>query len=227
VGDRLQRPAMDWAPWELFDAATFSTYLAAAAALVVAPGPGQALVMARTLQGGARAGLLTSVGLNLGTVVHTAAAALGLSALLLASATAFTVVKLVGAVYLLVLGIRMIAGTLGGRPVTAPDQPVPESSGLPSSRLLAHGVITGVLNPKVAVFFLAFLPQFVHPERGGVFVQFAVLGLVLATLGVIGDSIVALVAARTGRRMAAGAWRERVTGGVLVALGVRLALVHR
>jgi threonine/homoserine/homoserine lactone efflux protein len=96
-----------------------------------------------------------------------------------------------------------------------------------SSRLLAHGALTGVLNPKVAVFFLAFLPQFVRPERGGVFVQFAVLGAVLATLGVIGDSLVAVVAARTGRRLAAGAWRERITGGVLVALGVRLALVRR
>ena len=218
---------MHWAPWELFDAATFVTYLGTAAALVAAPGPGQALVMARTLQGGVRAGLLTSLGLNLGTVVHTVAAALGLSALLLASATAFTVVKLVGAVYLVVLGARMIAGTLGAPPVAAPDRPQPEAPRLPSSRLLAHGVVTGVLNPKVAVFFLAFLPQFVRPERGGVFVQFAVLGLVLATLGVIGDSIVALVAARTGRRLAAGAWRERVTGGVLVALGVRLALVRR
>ena len=83
-----------------------------------------------------------------------------------------------------------------------------------------------MLNPKVALFFLAFLPQFVRPERGAVFVQFAVLGLVLATLGVMGDSIVALIAARTGRRMAAG-WRERLTGGVLIALGVRLALVRR
>ena len=218
---------MHWAPWELFDAATFGTYVGAAAALVAAPGPGQALVMARTLQGGVRAGLLTSVGLNLGTVVHTIAAALGLSALLLASATAFTVVKLVGAVYLVVLGARMIAGTFGRRPQTAAALPSPESSRLPDSRLLAHGMLTGVLNPKVAVFFLAFLPQFVRPERGGVFVQFAVLGLVLATLGVIGDSIVALIAGRTGRRMAAGAWRERLTGSVLVALGVRLALVRR
>jgi threonine/homoserine/homoserine lactone efflux protein len=218
---------MHWAPWNLFDAATFGTYLAAAAALVIAPGPGQALVMARTLQGGVRAGLLTSVGLNLGTVVHTAAAALGLSALLLASATAFTVVKLVGAVYLVILGARMIASTWGGRRLlAAPDRPA-EAPRLPSSRLLAHGALTGVLNPKVAVFFLAFLPQFVRPERGGVFVQFAVLGLVLATLGVIGDSIVALIAGRTGRRMAGGAWRERLTGGVLVALGIRLALLRR
>jgi len=218
---------MHWAPWELFDAATFGTYLATAAALVAAPGPGQALVMARTLQGGVRAGLLTSVGLNLGTLAHTVAAALGLSALLLASATAFTVVKLVGAVYLVLLGTRMVAGTLGARPVAAPDRATAETPRVQSARLLAHGALTGLLNPKVAVFFLAFLPQFVRPERGGVFVQFLVLGLVLATLGVIGDSLVAVVAARTGRRVAAGAWRERITGSVLVALGVRLALVRR
>ena len=218
---------MHWAPWELFDAATFGTYLATAAALVAAPGPGQALVMARTLQGGVRAGLLTSVGLNLGTVGHTVAAALGLSALLFASATAFTVVKMVGAVYLVVLGTRMIAGTLRAQPAAAPDRTPVQTPPVASSRLLAHGAVTGLLNPKVAVFFLAFLPQFVRPERGGVFLQFAVLGVTLATLGVIGDSLVAVVAARTGRRMAAGAWRERISGGVLVALGIRLALVRR
>jgi threonine/homoserine/homoserine lactone efflux protein len=223
----LQRAAMIPAPWELFDAATFGTYLAAAAALVAAPGPGQALVMARTLQSDLRAGLLTSVGLNLGTLVHTVAAALGLSALLLASATAFTVVKLVGSLYLVFLGTRMIARTLRARQVGLPDRPAPETPRIESSRLLVHGVLTGILNPKVAVFFLAFLPQFVRPERGGVFAQFAVLGLVLATMGVMGDCIVAVIASRTGRRMAAGLWRERVTGGVLVALGLRLALVRR
>ena len=218
---------MHWADSGLFDATTFGTYLGAAAALVAAPGPGQALVMARTLQGGLRAGLLTSVGLNLGTLAHTVAAALGLSALLLASATAFTAVKLVGAVYLVLLGTRMIAGTLGARPVAAPDRAGTGAPRVQSSRLLAHGALTGLLNPKVAVFFLAFLPQFVRPERGRVFLQFAVLGLVLATLGVLGDSLVAILAARTGRRVAAGAWRERITGGVLVALGVRLAFIRR
>src|SRR5215468_8069869 len=218
---------MSPAPWELFDATTFGTYLAAAAALVAAPGPGQALVMARTLQGDLRAGLLTSIGLNLGTVVHTVVAALGLSALLLASATAFTVVKLVGSVYLLVLGARMIARTLGARRESAPEASEPMAPRIQSSRLLLHGVVTGVLNPKVALFFLAFLPQFVRPERGGVFAQFMVLGLALATMGVMGDSIVALIASRTRRRMAAGLWRERLTGGVLVALGVRLAFVRR
>ena len=218
---------MHWAPWELFDATTFGTYLSAAGALIVAPGPGQALVVARTVQGGTRAGLLTSIGLNLGTLGHTVAAALGLSALLLASATAFTVVKLVGAVYLVVLGTRMLAGTFGSRPVAPPVSGDAAGPKLPSSRLLAHGAVTGLLNPKVAVFFLAFLPQFVRPERGGVLIQFATLGVVLATLGVLGDSLVAVVAGRTRRRMATSAWRERITGSLLLALGVRLAFVRR
>src|SRR5512135_3239304 len=125
---------MHWAPWEVIDAATFGTYVATAVALVAAPGPGQALVLARTLQGGVRAGLLTSVGLNLGTVGHTIAAALGLSALLLASATAFTVVKLVGAIYLVLLGARMIRGTLGASPVEAPARAEPGVPGVASSR---------------------------------------------------------------------------------------------
>ena len=215
------------APWELFDATTFGTYLAAAAALVAAPGPGQALVMARTLQGDLRSGLLTSVGLNLGTLVHTVAAALGLSALLLASATAFTVVKLVGAVYLMVLGARMLLRSLRARRVPTAEGAELAVLRIQSSRLLLHGVLTGMLNPKVALFFLAFLPQFVRPERGAVFLQFAVLGVTLATLGVMGDSIVAVIASRTGHRMSAGVWRERLTGGVLVALGVRLAFVRR
>jgi threonine/homoserine/homoserine lactone efflux protein len=218
---------MHGAPWELFDAKTYATYLAAAAALVAAPGPGQALVVARTLHGGARAGLLTSVGLNLGTLGHTVAAALGLSALLLASATAFTVVKLVGAAYLLVLGARMLLATLRRTPVAVPSRGEPEPRPVDSSSLLAHGVLTGLLNPKVALFFLAFLPQFVRPERGWVFLQFTVLGATLALLGVVGDCAVALLAARTGRRLLGGTWRERITGGVLVALGVRLALVRR
>jgi len=218
---------MHWTLWTLFDAATFGTYLAAAAALVAAPGPGQALVMARTVQGGLRAGLFTSVGLNIGTLGHTVAAALGLSALLLASATAFTVVKLVGAVYLAVLGTRLLVGTFRARAVAAPASARPDGPPVPGTRLLAHGVLTGLLNPKVAVFFLAFLPQFVRPERGAVLVQFAVLGAALATLGVMGDSLVAVIAAGTRRKMATGVLRERITGGVLIALGVRLAFIRR
>ena len=222
---------MPWLPWHLFDASTIGAYLAVAVALIAAPGPGQALVMARTLQGGARAGLLTSLGLNLGTLTHTVAAALGLSAVLMASATAFTVVKLLGAVYLLFLGGSMLWKSFRDRSAPAGAEPRPNANGRPPVHLFLHAVVTGILNPKVALFFFAFLPQFVRPERGYPFVQFAVLGCILAGFGVVGDSLVAVLTARAHSRVLAGSrgsvWRERIVGTVLVALGLRLAFVSR
>ena len=222
---------MPWLPWHLFDATTIGADLAVAVALIAAPGPGQALVMARTLQGGARAGLLTSLGLNLGTLTHTVAAALGLSAVLMASATAFTVVKLLGAVYLLFLGGSMLWKSFRDRSAPAGAEPRPNANGRPPVHLFLHAVVTGILNPKVALFFFAFLPQFVRPERGYPFVQFAVLGCILAGFGVVGDSLVAVLTARAHSRVLAGSrgsvWRERIVGTVLVALGLRLAFVSR
>jgi len=223
---------MPWLPWHLFDASTLGAYLAVAVALIAAPGPGQALVMARTLQGGARAGLLTSLGLNVGTLTHTVAAALGLSAVLMASATAFTVVKIVGAVYLLCLGGSMLWKSLREKsPEAAGPRRGPDGNGRPPAHLFLHAVVTGILNPKVALFFFAFLPQFVRPERGYPFVQFAVLGCILAGFGVVGDSLVAVLTARAHARVIADSrgsvWRERIVGTVLVALGLRLAFVSR
>ena len=198
---------------------SFLLFFSFSSVIALSPGPGIFYVAARTLADGRGVGLASSLGTGLGGLVHVEAGAVGVSALILASAEAFTVLKLAGALYLVWLGIKTAR--------EARLDIVTTARGAGVGRAFRDGIVVEALNPKTAAFFLAFLPQFVHPERGGVFVQFAVLGLVLATLGVIGDSIVALVAARTGRRMAAAAWRERVTGGVLVALGVRLALVHR
>jgi len=212
--------------WQVFDASTLATYLAASIALVAAPGPGQALVIARTLQGGARAGVLTAAGLEIGTAVHVFAAAFGLSVVLAHSATAFTVVKMVGAAYLVWLGVKAwrdakdAAALAVASPETVADR-----------RLLAHAAVTGLLNPKVALFFLAFLPQLVHAERGAVLLQFIVLGSLFAVVGLVGDSAVAVAAGRVRRRIAASprfaAWRERITGSVLIALGLRLALIEQ
>lgn len=213
----------------LFDGSTLLAYLAASILLVVTPGPGQALVIARTLAGGRKAGVLTAVGLEIGTLGHTLAAALGLSALLAASATAYSFVKYAGAVYLIVLGVLTLRRS-GRPPVEEAAVLIPDGAGkgLP---LVMHGVLTGTLNPKVAVFFVAFLPQFVHPERGMVFVQFLCLGVLLATLGLIGDSTVAWLTARASGRLRQNsrfaAWRERLTGSILIALGLRLALAER
>jgi threonine/homoserine/homoserine lactone efflux protein len=209
----------------LFDTPTLLTFGLASAALVAAPGPGQALVLTRTLQGGARAGVLTACGLEVGTAVHTLAAALGLSAVLARSAMAFTVVKYFGASYLVLLGLLALRASAPARGASdrAPQPP-------PPAHLLAHAAVTGVLNPKVALFFLAFLPQFVNPSRGRAFLQFVLLGLGFTLLGLIGDSLVAVIAGGAQRRLLAdrrwARWRERLTGTILVALGLRLALVR-
>jgi threonine/homoserine/homoserine lactone efflux protein len=213
--------------WQVFDLPTLITYTLAGAALVVAPGPGQALVVARTLQAGTRAGVLTAAGLEIGTMGHVVAAALGLSAILAHSATAFTVVKFIGAAYLLWLGITALRKA-GKEAQAEPGQAGAVPSG---SRLLMQAALTGVFNPKVALFFLAFLPQFVHPERGHVLLQFVVLGSWLALMGLMGDSTVAWLVGRARRRIAGSRrfalWRDRVTGSVLIGLGLKLALAER
>lgn len=198
---------------------TFLLFLAAASVIALSPGPGIFYVAARTLADGRGAGLASSLGTGAGGLVHVAAGAAGVSALIMASAEAFTLLKFAGAVYLVWLGIRTAR--------EARVEAVATTGGVGMGRALRDGVVVEALNPKTAAFFLAFLPQFVRPERGAVVFQFAVLGLVLATLGVLGDSLVAVLAARTGRKLAAGVRRERITGGVLVALGIRLAFVRR
>jgi threonine/homoserine/homoserine lactone efflux protein len=209
----------------LFDLSTLVTFGLASAALVATPGPGQALVLTRTLQGGTRAGVLTAAGLEIGTAVHTFAAALGLSAVLATSATAFSVVKYLGAAYLVVLGLLAL-----GRPAPR-SHPSSPSHPPPPRHLVAHAAVTGLLNPKVALFFLAFLPQFVDPSRGHSFLQFIVLGLGFALLGFTGDSLVALIAGGARSRLLEDSrWelrRERLTGAILIGLGIRLALLSR
>lgn len=210
----------------LFAPDTLLAFSVAAAAIVAAPGPGQALVLTRTLQGGTRPGIWTAFGLELGTVVHTFAAALGLSAILATSAMAFAIVKYLGAAYLVWLGIRAFRSGQADTPETTARQ-----EHVRTTRLVTQAAVTGILNPKVAVFFLAFLPQFVDPARGGVFGQFVLLGFAFATLGFLGDSLVAAVAGRAQRRLVtetrSALWRERATGTALVALGIRLAFQER
>jgi len=221
---------------------TLATYTAAAVALVLVPGPAQALVLTRSVERGAAAGVATALGLDAATVAHSLAAALGLSAVLAASATAFTAVKLAGAAYLLWLGLRLLRsrplehrspGAAGASDADAvPADPVPAGP-VPAgaARLLAHGFVTGILNPKVAIFFLAFLPQFVRPERGHVVAQFLLLGGILALLDLLWAGLLAAAAARARHRLSASRrfalWRDRLAGGVLVALGLKLAFTRR
>lgn len=200
-------------------------FVLAATALILIPGPAQAMVIARSLSGGARAGITASLGLNTGTLCHAVAAGLGLSAILATSAAAFTVVKLVGAAYLVFLGIQLLLSRDHTQEV------VPQSAVVSGPGAYGKAVLTGILNPKVAIFFLAFLPQFVDRESGHVFVQFLLLGTILALIGVTFDSVISTAAGSLGqflaRNPAVARWRERITGTAFVALGVRLAFEKR
>jgi len=143
----------------MFATTTLLAFLAASIAIILAPGPAQALVLARSLGEGRKAGILTGIGLNVGTLVHTLAPALGLSAILASSALAFTIVKILGAGYLVYLGLQSL---------DAKNQPhaISRTVATNSYQAFTKAMITGILNPKVALFFLAFPPQFVNPARG-------------------------------------------------------------
>ena len=204
------------------DASTFLLFAAAALAFLAIPGPSVFYIVTRSLAQGRRAGVTSMVGVQAGGLVHVVAAAFGVSALIASSAEAFTVVKYAGAAYLVLLGVRKL---LAGDAEEADLEPAGPSS---PKHLFWHGVIVNVLNPKTALFFLAFLPQFVDPSAGPVAPQMLVLGALLVGLGVLSDGSYALLAAGAGRRLrSAAATRrllERVSGGVFVGLGVVAAL---
>ncbi len=205
-------------------ASTFALFMLASVALAIVPGPAVAYIVTQSIDQGRRAGIVSALGIATGGLVHVAAATVGLSALIASSATAFTVVKLVGAVYLVAVGIRRIL---------AGDSEKIERRALraPLARIYRQGVIVNILNPKTALFFLAFLPQFVDPGRGAVWPQVAVLGILFATLAVLSDMTYALVAdaiAGRIRRTGTGAKVRRwLTGGIFIALGITAAAARR
>ncbi|HEX3302526.1 MAG TPA: LysE family translocator [Thermomicrobiales bacterium] len=213
----------------MLDADRLLPYTLAVVALILAPGPNQAMVVARSLNGGRRAGIMTSLGVNTGTAFHTVSAALGLSALLATSALAFATVKLLGAAYLLYLGIRLLAGR--DHAMGPPQVDAAPAQTIRGANAYGRAIITGILNPKVALFFLAFLPQFVDRLAGSIFLQFLLLGAIIAVVGLAFDSALATAAGSLGRFLArnprAARWRERITGTAFVALGIRLAFERR
>ncbi|RPE81049.1 LysE family translocator [Vulcaniibacterium tengchongense] len=206
----------------LFEPATLLAYLAAATVLVLMPGPGTAWIVAQALAGGPGRGARAGLGLETATLLHAVAAGLGLSAVLATSALAFETVKYAGAAYLVWLGVK--AWRSGHAPAAEAD---PAAAG--ARGVYLRSVLTGLLNPKVALFFLAFLPQFVHPERGLVWLQFLVLGALLALVGLCNDLALSFAVGRFGRRLRGGAgpWTRRLTGALFVGLGLRLALQQR
>ncbi len=198
-------------------------FLTAAVVLAIAPGPGMLYVLARSLAGGKREGVLSAIGTFLGGMVHVFAAALGISIILAKSAAAFATVKYVGAAYLCFLGVRMILDAR--RETDGPELIATKVK--PVRNPLWQGVATEVLNPKTALFFLSFIPQFVVREGGYIFLQFVTLGTLSVVLNTTADLIVIALAGPLGERIrASGKFRRRqrtVTGAIMIGLGTYLA----
>ncbi|HLV87728.1 MAG TPA: LysE family translocator [Candidatus Sulfotelmatobacter sp.] len=206
----------------MLDSTRFLLFLSAALLLAIAPGPGMLYVLARSLAGGKREGVLSAVGTFFGGMVHVFAAAAGISIILAKSAAAFATVKYIGAAYLCFLGIRMILDAR--RSDSAPE---PSELALPARNPLWQGVATEVLNPKTALFFLSFIPQFVNRASGHVFLQFVLLGTISVVMNTTADLLVIALAGPLGNRIRSSASFRRtqrtVTGTIMIGLGTYLA----
>ncbi|WP_394826643.1 LysE family translocator [Pendulispora albinea] len=204
------------------DSRDLALFISAALVLFVIPGPAVLYTVTRSVDQGRGAGVASAAGVATGSLAHVLAAAVGLSALLVSSAAAFSIVKYVGAAYLIYLGIKKFREG----PVAADD--VKRAAPVPLREVYAQGVLVGVLNPKTALFFFAFLPQFVDPARGHVALQFSALGVLFAVMGFASDSIWALMAGSAARwlRGNAGFLRRQhyVAGTVYVGLGLATAV---
>ena len=205
------------------DAHLYAAFVAAGLLLNITPGPDMLFVLASGSSGGPGAGARAALGIGVGSVVHTIAATVGLSQVLATSATAFAIVKYAGAAYLVYLGLTALRKRADAADASAPTDPPPVVA-----RIFRRAVVTNVLNPKVALFFLAFVPQFVSVERGRIALQFALLGLTFCVTGTIVNLLVGLASGRIARvfRERRGVKRalDKAVGAVFIALGIRLAL---
>ena len=208
----------------MIDHATLITYILIVLGFVFIPGPATLLTMARAASSGTRAGIATGAGIAAGDLIHTSMAIVGLSAIIATSALLFSIVKYAGAGFLIYLGIRAMLDK-------APLELNTGSPAISPGRAFRQAVLTEVLNPKTALFFLAFLPQFVRPEHGSITVQLAILGIVFVLLGLVSTVVFAVGAGRLGnllrRHPTVVKWQGKVVGTIYCAVGVRLALQER
>ena len=199
-------------------------FVTAGLLLNLTPGPDVLYIVGRSLSQGRAAGVVSALGISTGCLFHIVAATCGLSALLLALPLAYEAVRYAGAAYLVWLGVKALRSKSGALQVRAMER-------TPLGAIFRQGVITNVLNPKVALFFLAFLPQFADPARGPLWPQILLLGVIFTVNGTLVCLGYVLVAARLGdwlkARYDVSAWLNRLTGGLFIALGLRLALLER
>lgn len=201
-------------------------FFSAALALNLSPGPDLLYVLSRTFSGGRRIGVVAACGVCSGALVHVLFAALGISAILATSALAFTLVKYVGAAYLLYLGIQALRSAGSGAALEFKAGPRTTAW-----RAYRQGVLVDLLNPKAAIFFMAFLPQFVRPEHGAVPLQLLLLGVLVVLVAIIVECGLVLLAARARTALrnnrTLSQWLDRVLGSILIGLGIRLGLSER
>ncbi len=198
---------------------TLPLFLVSSLALLMVPGPAVLYIVTRSIAQGRRAGLASVAGVDFGALVHVVAAALGLSAILLSSAVLFNLVKFAGAGYLIYLGVQQLLSKKEAAPLELRTQPI--------GKIFRQGLLVGALNPKTALFFFAFLPQFVNPKLGHVPLQFLVLGLIFVGMAFVTDSIFALLAGTLGPwlRHKASFWKRQkyVSGSIYIGLGIAAA----
>lgn len=208
----------------MIDLSTLMAYFAVVLGFVFIPGPATLLTVARATSSGTRVGIATGAGVAAGDVFHTVMAMVGISAIIATSATLFSIVKYIGAAYLVYLGIRAILEK------TSTD-PTAGALAISAGKAFRQAILTEVLNPKTALFFLAFLPQFVRPENGSVMLQLMTLGVIFVLLGLFSTVVFAVSAGRLGtflrRNPSVVKWQGKVVGSIYCALGVRLALQRR
>ena len=202
--------------------ASLLIFVSTAALLLAIPGPAILYIVGRSIGQGRSAGLVSALGIGVGTLIHTAAAAVGLSALLVSSATAFSVVKYLGAAYIVYLGIQRLRSKESL--AAASDTDTPRAT---LARVFTQGIVVNVLNPKTALFFFAFLPQFIDPTRGHVATQILSLGILFAAMGTTSDSLWAFFSGSVAcwlRNNQRWMRNERyVSGGILISLGLATA----
>ncbi|CDY76629.1 L-lysine permease [Caballeronia glathei] len=209
---------------------SFTLFLVAVFLLNVTPGPDTAYIVGRSVAQGRGAGIVSALGISAGCIVHTLACAFGLTALLAASATAFTVIKVAGAIYLIYLGVRLMLAKPDSN-AAATAEISAKAAPKPLRQLFAQGFITNVLNPKVVLFFVSFFPQFVVADSPHKVPAFLTLGLVFILMSTVWNGLVAWIAGSVTQRFSGKpgikAWFDRGVGGAFVGLGIKLATSHR
>ena len=208
----------------MIDTSVLITYSLIVLGFVFIPGPATLLTIARATTSGTRVGIATGAGITAGDIVHTFMAVIGISAVIAASATLFTVVKYLGAAYLVYLGLQAI---LAKSTASMPQQRIQ----LSAAQAFRQAILAELLNPKTALFFLAFLPQFVYPEQGSVALQLCILGVLFAFIGFFSTIVYSVAAGSFGHLLRRNStvlkWQGKVVGSIYCALGVRLAFQER